>query len=149
MVCDFLIYVKTLRDRAVQLCDMPFRMLFLLLLLLQACQNSGPDLQGAWQVKNTFYQATYELVSERDGLHARMLSYDDGTTHYQQMGSNERYLFKSLRWQKEAFVDGLSGATQAADTYGFRVWPESPDVLRVSQRIGKKVREERWTRIVR
>ncbi len=113
---------------------------------LFSCSRPEPDITGVWSIENDFFRATYQLSSGKAGLSALVLHYDDGTTRINYDAQRKQYLFKGLAWQKQSFVDGISGATRKEKAWNFRLIQKAEDTLLVEQQIAGRVLREFWIR---
>lgn len=119
-------------------------------LLVVSCTKVSPEpLLGTWRTQDRFHQASYQLIPNGQSIDAKVLSYNDGTTRYNQQNSSKTYyLFKGLEKKGKYYVDAISGASQQEGNKPKTVSIDmiSQDSLKVTHYNGKQTREEFWFR---
>lgn len=105
------------------------------------------NIEGDWKVNSKFYSASYLIKKENNNINALVLYYNDGTTKYKYDSKNKHYAFKDLRWEKDQYVDGVSGATSGTEaSRSIEIKKISMDTLQIKRFLVRKPIVEIWTR---
>lgn len=114
---------------------------------LYSCSKHD-EILGQWKTNNGFYHALYEIHTSDNGFDCKVIKYNDGTTSFDENHGKQYYLFKDLKWNKESYIDGISGASmKTTSKKKFEVRLLSKDSLEVTSYLLHKPRKEFWTRI--
>lgn len=119
------------------------------LFAVTACSSKNDVILGTWEVNNSIYRASYQIIKEGKGFSGEVLHYDDGTTQYSQQKENKRYLFKNAQKNDSMYVDGISGAskkTENAPARTISLKVKHKDTLEVTSYILNHPIKELWTR---
>ena len=120
--------------------------LFGLLIFLIGCSTQIDErILGIWNVKSSFYKATYKIEKLDKNLVGKVIYYNDDTTIIKETGSNKDIFLKNITYKNDVFVDAISGATQT-NSENLKIKIKHKDTLEVTSYIMHKPLIEIWVR---
>lgn len=120
--------------------------LFGLFIFLIGCSSQIDNrILGIWNVKSTFYKATYKIEKQGKKLIGKVLYYNDDTTIIKETGTDKDIFLKNLTYKNEVYVDAISGATKT-NSENFKIKIKHQDTLEVTSYISNQPLIETWIR---
>lgn len=113
---------------------------------MSSCSQNCEPITGEWKVETPFYKASMEILSIDGALKCAVLTYDDGTSRYNNAGKSPYYLANDLKCKGGEYVDGISGATPTKNQ-GLRIEPKARDTLLVTSYVMNKPLIEKWIKL--
>ena len=115
----------------------------LLSLIFVCCAPKCEDIDGQWKVISPFYIATFKIAKVEGKLKCAVLTYNDGTTSFDNRDKSPYYLAQNLKCDGEIYVDGISGAT-TINEQGLKMQIINNSTMSVTTYIMNKPLTEKW-----
>lgn len=114
--------------------------------ILLGCSSQCPEIDGNWKVISPFYNASFNIQNIDGSLQCSVLTYDDGTTRFDNRGKSSYYLTQNLQCKDGIFIDGISGAT-TLEKSSLTIKKVAFDTLSVTMYIMNNPLNENWIKI--
>ncbi len=118
----------------------------LMVLFVWSCADRCEDISGTWKVLSPYYNASFQIQDINGELKCAVLTYDDGTSRFDNRGKSPYYLANELKCEDGIYIDGVSGAT-ALNKNSLTINKLSTDTLSVTSFIMNKPLKEYWIKI--
>ena len=79
---------------------------FLILIGFTSCAQNNDPIIGIWDVKNVYYQATYEIVEHEGKFFGKVHYYNDGKSEYKGDNKKEDYFLTDVEKQNGKYIKG-------------------------------------------
>ncbi len=123
-----------------------FLFLFMSITLL-SCSKKQDKIIGTWRVDSQFYKATYIISSHNEKFYGKVVSYDDGTTQYDQKDGDQGYFLTNLVAKDNRYVNGLLHENRGGKPQHISISLLNNDTLEVTTTVMHRPIIEKWIRV--
>lgn len=77
-----------------------------ILICFSSCAQNNDKIIGVWEVKNDYYQATYEIVAYEGKFFGKAHYYNDGKIEYKGDNKKEDYFLTDIEKKDNQYING-------------------------------------------